>query len=73
MVRSIVSTSFQKVTGPVSRLGLRIWVNASFQNFALTAGGNVLHRVERGDVRGGNCPGAKCPTPDTAIVTMECE
>jgi len=58
----------------VRRLGSRVWVSASFQIFALTAGGgpggNVLGgkgNCPTGEMSGGiclrgECPGEKCPT-----------
>ena len=82
--RMRVSASFPKIlrsvsrlglglgSGPhvVGRLGLAVWVNASFQNFALTAGGgNVLHYVKReGKCPGGNCPGRNCPGEERNVL-----
>ena len=51
----------------VGRLGSRVWVSASFQIFALTAGrmSHVRREIVREGMSGGVCPryvrGGKCP------------
>jgi len=47
----------------VGRLRSGVWVSASFQIFALTAGGMFLGReiARAGNIRVGHCPG-ECPT-----------
>ena len=48
------------------RLGSGVWVDASFQIFALTVGGNVLGG--EGNCLGGECPGGICRTLATTLI-----